>query len=300
MMTQQNNGLISLDKSSAVCFLVINYIKELPTVAIMSALQSTTSDIYVGYLDSKSIAEIPKDPRVKFIQLASNGSNANIGKMKYRDFGTSEFYELVILKWNLLREVSSIGYRYVVYSDIDVVWMGNAAQRIEDTFNLFTKAHVLVQSFTRNPNDALLCMGIFAFRNSLVSKEFIDVCESEHKLALERNEKIGDDEIVTAVNKKLGFPEYLRELPQSTFAVGNFLDLYSSRSRFPGMHKPIPLIFHCNYVVGLRNKRLLLRLFLNRKQRKSLNIKFGLGFYLLLVLKKSKLSELLRFLRVPI
>jgi len=102
MISQQNNSQISLDKTSAICFLVINYIKELPIVAIMSALQSTTSDIYVGYIDSTSIAEIPKDPRVKFIQLTSIGSSSNQGKMNYRDFGTSEFYELVVLKWNLL------------------------------------------------------------------------------------------------------------------------------------------------------------------------------------------------------
>lgn len=299
-MSQLKKSEKSLDKTSAICFLVINYIKELPTVAILSALQSTTSDIYVGYIDSANIEEIPKDHRVKFIKLNSKGPNDNKENMNYRDFGTTEFYELVILKWKLLREVSSIGYGYVVYSDIDVVWIGDAAKRIEDTFQLFTKAHVLVQSFTRNPNDALLCMGIFAFRNGSVSAKFIELCEFEHKLALARKERIGDDEIVTAVNKKLGFPEYLKELPQSTFAVGNFLDLYSSRARYPGMHKPIPLIFHCNYVVGLRNKRLLLRLFLSRKQRKSLNIKFGIGFYVLLVLKRSRLSALLRLLRAPI
>jgi hypothetical protein len=216
----------------------------------------------------------------------------------YQDFGTAEFYELVYLKWALFRRLYSRGYKYVIYSDIDVVWLGDAASAIEKTFELFDKAHVLVQSFTRSPNDSLLCMGIFAFRSSSIALNFIDICETDHRAAIENKQKIGDDEIVTLAYRKLGFPEFLRELPQSTFAVGNFLDLYSTTASFPGVHKPVPLIFHCNYVVGIKNKRLMMRLVLSRKQRKQLRIKFGLGFYILLKLKKINASFFGRALRI--
>ena len=283
-----------MGNDTAICFLVINQIKELPHVAISSALQKTTSDIYVGYLDPKALTEIPSDPRIKLIQLSKTLKPALGASAGYQDFGTEKFYELVILKWELLREVSSAGYPVIIYSDIDVIWLGDAAQAIKKTFELFAKAHILVQSFTRNPNDALLCMGIFAFRNSPTAASFINQCESEHEKAIKRLDRIGDDEIVTSVNRKLNFPEYLRELPQSTFAVGNFLDLYSNKSRFPGIHKPVPLVFHCNYVVGLRNKRLMIRLVLNRRQRKELKVKFGFSFFILLILKRIKTSFIFR------
>jgi Nucleotide-diphospho-sugar transferase len=280
---------------TAICFLLINQIKELPYVAIKSALTQTSSDIFIGYLDAENLVDIPSDQRIKCVKLSIIDSISSPNSTSYQDFGTEAFYKLVILKWDLLRQVSGLDYKYIIYSDIDVVWLGDAALAIKKSFELFAKAHIFVQSFTRSPNDALLCMGIFAFRNTKVSIDFIGICESDHKIAIQGNETIGDDEIVTAANKKLGFPEYLRELPQSTFAVGNFLDLYSSKPRFPGVHKPIPLIFHCNYVVGLRNKRLMLRLILNRNQRKALKIKFGIDFYILLTLKRVRTSKMVKW-----
>ncbi len=294
-MPEFMNVTLGAPSDTAICFLLINQIKELPYVAIKSALAKTSSDIFIGYIDAENLADIPLDPRIKCIKLSTSDSKSSPNLLTYQDFGTEAFYELVILKWDLLRQVSGLNYSYIIYSDIDVVWLGDAALGIKKSFELFTKAHIFVQSFTRSPNDALLCMGIFAFRNTKVSSRFIDICESDHKFAISRKESIGDDEIVTAVNKKLDFPEYLRELPQSTFAVGNFLDLYSSKTSFPGVHKPVPLIFHCNYVVGLRNKRLMLRLVLNRSQRKELNIKFGISFYMFLILKRVRSSRIVKW-----
>ena len=291
-MSEPQNLNHKFTTETAICFLIINHIKELPQVAISSALRATSSDIYVGYLDPDTLSDICKNPRIRFIQLESINPHNPAESKRYQDFGTVAFYELVQLKWALFRKISDLGYKQIIYSDIDVVWLGDAALALEKTFELFDRAHILVQSFTRSPQDSLLCMGIFAFRNSEVSRKFIEICESEHKEALFEKKNIGDDEIVTSVHRKLGFPEYVRELPQSTFAVGNFLDLYSTKSHFPGVHKPIPLIFHCNYVVGLRNKRLMLRLLLNSQQRKELQIRFGFGFYSLLILKRIRAKKI--------
>lgn len=279
---------------TAICFLIINRIEELPRVAIQSALNQTTADIYVGYINDLDIIEIPKDRRIKLVQLSSEDLQLSEISTNYQSFGSENFYHLVQLKWPLLNKVSGLGYKYIIYSDIDVVWVGDAAKGIEKTFELFQQAHILVQSFTRSPNDALLCMGIFAFRDSLVSMGFIDMCKKAHSSAILAKESIGDDEIVTTMYRKLGFPEYLKELPQSTFAVGNFLDLFSTKSKFPGVHKPTPLIFHCNYVVGLRNKRLMLRIFLSRSQRKELNIRFGLKFRAILFAKHLRSLRILK------
>ena len=287
--------VLDTEKSeTAICFLIINRIEELPRVAIQSALNQTTAHIYVGYINDLDITEIPKDKRIKFVQLSSDDLLLSEISTNYQSFGSENFYHLVQLKWPLLNKVSGLGYKYIIYSDIDVVWVGDAAKGIEKTFELFEQAHILVQSFTRSPNDALLCMGIFAFRDSLVSMNFIDMCKNAHSAAVHAKESIGDDEIVTTMYRKLGFPEYLRELPQSTFAVGNFLDLFSTKAKIPGVHKPIPLIFHCNYVVGLRNKRLMLRIFLSRSQRKELNIRFGLKFRVILFTKHLRSIRILK------
>lgn len=277
--------------STAIGFLVINQIQELPRVAILSALSQTKSDIYVGFIDPAVLSELPIDSRVHYLQLNLDKSTSPLATSEYQDFGTEIFYILVQLKWQLFKAIHEIGYNFVIYSDIDVVWLGDAAADIKKTFEVFSDTHILVQSFTRHPSNALLCMGFFSFRSSPIAIDFINRCELKHYAAISSGQKIGDDEIVTAVNRELGFPSYVRELPQSTFAVGNFLDLYASKPSFPGVHKPVPLFFHLNYVVGLRNKRLMLRILLTRKQRKNLGIRFGLNFYLLYTLKKIKHSS---------
>ena len=285
-------GAEGIGSSTAVGFLLINQIEELPRIAIHSALSQTTCDIYVGFIDPTVLGELPIHDRVHYLQLHLEDLTSPLATKGYQDFGTELFYVLVQLKWQLFKAIYEIGYDFVIYSDIDVVWLGDAAADIQKTFEVFVDVHILAQSFTRHPSNPFLCMGFFAFRSSPTAIDFINRCELKHFAAISSGQKIGDDEIVTEVNRDLGFPSYVRELPQSTFAVGNFLDLYASKPTFPGVHKPVPLFFHLNFVVGLRNKRLMLRLLLTRQQRKSLGIRFNLYFYLLYTLKRIKHSKL--------
>jgi hypothetical protein len=277
----------------AICFLVINDMQQLPRVAINSVLKNSEAPIYVGYVNEVDVAIVPKHSRVKLIHLKPFTSNQ---RGKYQDFGTSGFYEAVYLKWSLFLKLLDLNYDFVIYNDLDVVWLRNAGEAMKNFFNRIERIDLAFQSFTRDPVGPLLCMGFFAFRNTDFSRRFIRECESEHLAAIESGLLIGDDEIVTKGYIDSGFSEKFWELPQSTFAVGNFLDLYLGRSRMPGVNKPKPIIFHANYVVGLHNKLFMLRLMLGKKRSSQLGLKIQPNKLILQYLRRIKQG--LRWLRL--
>jgi hypothetical protein len=101
--------------------------------------------------------------------------------------------------------------------------------------------------------------------------------------------------VVTLINRELGFPVWITELPQTTFPVGRMLKLYKKNSVMPGLSSPIPFIFHANYVVGLQNKRLLLKLFINKYSIRDR--KHNLGIRLWCVLNIKRLRHVVRLIR---
>jgi hypothetical protein len=254
----------------AVCFLVVNDMDQLPRVAINSVLINSEAPIYVGYIHEADITEVPRHHRIKFIQLKLGASYAT---RKYQDFGTSGFYDAVSLKWSLFLKLMDLHFDFIIYNDLDVVWMRNAGEAVNDFFTRLARIDLAFQSFTRDPVGPLLCMGFFAFRNTEFSRRFILKCEKEHLDAIASGQLIGDDEIVTQGYINSGFSERFWELPQSTFAVGNFLDLFLGRPRMPGVSKPKPFIFHANYVVGLDNKLFMLSLMLGKTRSNELGLR---------------------------
>jgi hypothetical protein len=148
---------------------------------------------------------------------------------------------------------------------------------------------MLIQSFTSVPAEPKLCMGFVAFRNTELITNFISEAESRHRYEILSNPKVGDDDIVTMLYSEKGFPDWLVELPQSTFPVGNMLNLYSRKSNFPGLSSPKPFIFHANYVVGLQNKRLMTRIFMRDNPPLGLKVKLSLRWRFILVLKSLRL-----------
>jgi hypothetical protein len=276
----------------AVCFLVINDMQHLPRVAINSVLNNSEAPIYVGYVNELDVAKIPKHARVKLIHLESLASSV---AGKYQDFGTTGFYQAVYLKWSLFLKLLDLNYDFVIYNDADVVWMRNAGEAMNDFFTRLERIDLAFQSFTRDPVGPLLCMGFFAFRNTDFSRQFIRECEYQHLNSLKSGMLIGDDEIVTQGYIDSKFSEKFWELPQSTFAVGNFLDLYLGRPRMPGVNKPKPFIFHANYVVGLDNKLFMLSLILGKKGSSRLGLKIAPNKRIWQYLRRVK--QTLRWLR---
>ena len=249
---------------TAVCLLVINRIVELPGLAIESILRNSQSDIYVGYINRDDVKDLPVDSRITYLNIGSQTfSNFEPSPdSKYKDFSEKSFFSLVQYKWTLLLRMLELEHEYVVYSDLDVIWVADAAKEIQNSFDQMKFSNVFIQNFTSSPFSPKLCMGFAGFRKTESVKDFLRRASRVHSSELEINSRFGDDDVMTKLYIEDGLPISTQQLPQSTFPVGNLLNLYSSKLIFPGVTPPKPFIFHSNYVVGLRNKRLMSRLFL--------------------------------------
>lgn len=250
-----------MGSNSAVCLLVVNFMSDLPRIALESILHSSDSNIVVGYLNEKDINHLPKLDRIEYLLLDSSRLKIE-GGSSYQDFDQDSFYSIVQLKWNLIDILLSRPYDTLIYTDTDVCWVRNPTPTIENGFRSQPKTLAFVQSFTENIEEPRLCMGFAAFRVCQETISLIRICSDTHTEMARRLGRIGDDEVITEIFK---LPEYqgrIKELPQSTFPLGNMINLYGRKQIFPGISSPKPYIFHANFVIGLRNKSLLLNRFL--------------------------------------
>lgn len=271
-------------EKTAICFLVINKMREMPEISINSALRTTDSDIYIGFLRREDLPQLPQSTRIKYVELKPLGF-ASDSKINYQTFADTSFYEIVQYKWSLLKEMLAKDYSAIIYSDTDVYWNKTPIAEIEETFNSQRHINVQIQSFSDSLNDPRLCMGFVAFRNTIETHNFIELCRDRHSSLSKLKDRVGDDDVVTELFKELGRPRWIVELPQTTFPVGRMLKLYASNSLYPGLGSPVPYIFHANYVIGLRNKILLLKLFVSQYGLNPAGVRLNLRLRLILVLK---------------
>ena len=252
-----------MDPKVAICFLVVNKMKELPEIAITSAHERTGAEIFIGCLDESDLPSLRTDIKVSLIPLENQFAviDKNLTH-DYRDFAHDSFYQIVQLKWQLLQRVFDLGYDYIIYSDTDVYWNQDPCKELTEVFEKRQQVHVQIQSFSDQASQPKLCMGFVAFRVSDLSREFISVCQDRHTKHSQEKGRIGDDDIVTQYYEESDFPEFILELPQTTFPVGRMLKIFAKNSKFPGLPSPVPYIFHANYVVGLRNKIILMKIFM--------------------------------------
>lgn len=280
----------NLSKTGAICLLVVNKIPEMPRISIESILSSTDSPVFLGYIAKEDVREFENNPRIKLLDLNEEFQELKfeLSSSDYTGWAFDDFFKIVQLKWTLLTKIMGMGFCFVIYSDLDVVWQLDAYKEVGDTFSSRGDVSIQIQSFTRNLNDPRLCMGFVAFRNDAHSRKFIKDGASRHNLELLSNPRIGDDDIATILYREMGYPNWIRELPQTTFPVGVSLNLFRGRAVFPGLNAQEPFIFHANFVVGLSNKVLLMKLFLPKAKRKLLNANLRLSERIYLLSKKVK------------
>jgi hypothetical protein len=235
--------------------LVIGNAEPLASIAFRSIRKRFSGQMLIGYVDKSDVIFAEQDPLVDYYDLSDQFDLAN---SPYRGFQDPVFYEIVSLKWELLRHALDIGYDTVIYSDLDVLWCKDATDTVERTFKMFSSIEVLVQSFTRGSELPCLCMGFVALRVSDKNKELIKLCQKTHKEVAIHTPMFGDDEVISQVFQDLNCPGWIRELPQSTFPTGNLYPLFIRHLRFRKMARIEPYIIHLNYVVGFDNKVLLL------------------------------------------
>jgi hypothetical protein len=270
--------------NTLICFLVVNKMEKLPQIAIESAYRTSSGDICIGYLRKEDLPNLPSSPRIKYIQLDLLGFESD-STQTYQSFSEDSFYQIVQYKWSLLNHVLQLDYRYVIYSDTDVFWNLDPIQEIETAFAGLSRVNIQIQSFTDSLNQPRLCMGFVAFRNNTETRDFIHLCQERHKSDAIQMEKVGDDDVVTRLYVELERPNWIIELPQTTFPVGRMLKLFALNSLYPGLASPTPFIFHANYVIGLKNKILLIRIFMAKYSQNSHRRKLSLVSYAVLVIK---------------
>jgi hypothetical protein len=280
---------LSPDSASVVCLLVINYIETLPNVAIGSVVENSDCLIVVGYLDEADIRDLKYQENVYFYRLDPllSGHQGNSGRL-YQDFSTDQFFELVKLKWQLLQVLIRSNFDHIIYTDLDVVWKTDLAAEMYQAHQLRPEVKIYIQSFTEEPSNPRLCMGFISFISTAKVADFLTSAQLAHNTISREVKHFGDDDAITHVFKDQNFPCFVQELPQSTFPVGSLLNLYSRKQAFPGLYTPQPKLFHANYVIGLENKVVLLRLFLGKSHSKNLGIVFGVKDHMRLQLKRSK------------
>lgn len=260
----------------------------MPNIALRSIFAATAHPIYLGFVNFSDVEEFQSNPRIILIDLGKDYHDLGLGisEMSYTDWTNDDFFKIVQLKWSLLNKVLGMGFDFVVYSDLDVIWQLDAFQEVARCFIARPGISIQIQSFTRSSDQPKLCMGFVAFRNDLNSRAFIAESAKRHTQELQTDSRVGDDDIATLLYIEREFPTWIYELPQTTFPVGVSLNLFRSKPAFPGLIAQEPFIYHANFVVGLSNKVLLMKVFLEKEQRKLLGANFTVSEKVLLESKK--------------
>ena len=251
------------DSRCAVVFLVINHIPDLPELAINSVLRNSDSHIYIGTVREMDRGSLPKSTRISYIDLNQDAIALGIttDNGQYETFEKDDFFSLVQLKWALLSKVSQVSKcEFLIYNDIDVFWLRPLLPDLVVAFDNSNGIEMMIQHFSWVPGQPQLCMGFVSFRTGIYLDQLVASASDLHAQMLRANPRTGDDDVITELYRSSGFPREIQLLPQTTFPVGNLLNLFSKRDEFPGLQPFKPYIFHANFVVGLRKKLLLTRI----------------------------------------
>ena len=279
-------ALIKSRDDTVVVFLIINKIVDLPSASIESVLENSSANIVIGYFNEKDLLNLPSSSRLFYIKLLPQFDSRSITEEKYTDFQQIEFFRLVAFKWELFIQLFDLGFKHVIYSDLDVLWMSDVVSILGDFHIAVPYAKVLIQDATIDPGKPQLCMGLVSLVLSEEVRKLLADCYSLHLSGTKNGEKLGDDDVISNYYIKEGFPIWISPLPQLSFPVGVLLNAYSKKSVFPGLFASKPYIFHANYVVGERNKRLLLRVMSRLVHESNSHLKFTFGWKFLLLLKR--------------
>jgi hypothetical protein len=276
--------------SGVICLLVINKIEKMPEIAVRSILASCDEKIMIGYKEYSDVEVFENIERISLIDLSGDFHKLDIhnNDINYSGWSKDVFFQIVQLKWFLFQRALKLGFDFIIYSDLDVVWIENAFKEVQKTFAKRNAIDLQIQSFTRSSDEPQLCMGFVGMRNNENILKFVELAKVRHGKELLRNPRIGDDDIATLLYREMDFPSWVLELPQTSFPVGATFGLFSNRATFPGLRSKRPFIFHANYVVGLNNKILMLKSFLGRDLRKRFGAQFTWLEYSILKAKALK------------
>lgn len=257
---------------TVVCLLVVNRIPHFPKAAVMSILKYSTARIVVGYVSKSDIEDIPSDDRVDFLDLSDHliDSRRTYTHGEYREYGSDAYLSVVALKWSLVEHCLTLGEpEAVIYCDVDVIWLDDAAYDVTAAFRARPAVQLLVQSQDVSAAVWQPCAGFMAYRGSKRALEIVRQCNKRHHEALLHLPPEGsvDDETVLRDYFPHSTPGEIQSLPQAAYPVGSLANLYRREAFLPGLDAPRPIIFHANFVIGMNAKAELLNRVLQELDR---------------------------------
>ncbi len=239
-----------------IAFLIINQMPGLASRSIERVLQLSQEKVYIGYIDSHHLVGVPNSNQIEFIDLSVHAKTLGIhgnAAESYLSFDDSNFFNLVRLKWFLLREVL-LRHDVVLYTDLDVIWFRDITQEISFLFSRDAYVEAVIQDASTGIGDVSLCMGVFALKRGLFAETLITSCLELHSVGLTRIESYGDDNAIIDFYRNSGERHRVLRLPQSVYPVGKFSNLLLPFALRKGWSAETPSIFHANYLMGLKAK----------------------------------------------
>jgi hypothetical protein len=204
-------------------------------------------------LDEVSAA-VSRWPYVVYFVLDDIGQDDYSWLGGYHDHATDAFVRFMRSKWLAIEFLLKLGFQRVTYTDIDIAWRHNPMALLRSALNVY---EVAIQTEGVKAFPPIYCAGFMSWRKSPFTLGLLD----DLKKASLSNPTINDQKIFRAVVVHNELVQRIFALSELQFANGLLARALEPRDEaienFPV--KPLdPIIFHANWTVGLKNKRLLL------------------------------------------
>lgn len=234
---RDKNSIIYLFHGSQIIKLLKNSILSLRKI-------NKKIDIYIfcDEQNSKNIKIFSKKHHCKLVHLDIDLPNKDL-KFKSNDWNI-----LMKKKVDAIITILNKGYKNVIYSDCDIVFLHDVENYIQSVSKVY---NIGVQSNSQNVFPVEYCPGFMFFNQK--SKYFLNL--------LKIKKSSGSDQFLfnKVVSKNYNLIKEIFILPKSIFPNGlHYKNFFKKKIKYVlGYIKPY--IFHANYVLGINNKIKLLR-----------------------------------------
>jgi hypothetical protein len=206
------------------------------------------------YVDKRSSALVQAicDGHLAEVKIYDSTNIEGIAN-NYVEIGSTNFNLVTLFKWNAILDSLADGLDYVVFSDCDISYINNPVHYLEDTLNYYP---ILIQSEGEAIFPPSFCTGFMAW-----SSRSSNLLSQIQRIHIERVSTMNDQDcfnFIVRQHKDLLIQTFL--LPEGLFVNGlNYRTILNPRTTFPVVRNPSPLMFHANYVKGLKAKVDLLK-----------------------------------------
>lgn len=175
------------------------------------------------------------------------------GTTAYFDFGTDKFNNITNQKWSIILSTFEEGYEIVIYTDFDIVFLDSPVNYIN---KIYEKYALMVQSESVNVVPPSLCSGFMVFNKSslLMLKDLKSISKN-----FDDNDQVLLNRFL---NERPELKDFIHVLPEALFANGLHWKSLLGSELIDGLNINTdsikPILFHANYLVGLKNKKSML------------------------------------------